>query len=164
MSESKSACAENDDYIDEKEEDSRVISVDRNDDYDESEDLDYKSYALPQQIIRGMGLDLSLAPAKGDEKESGKGIQESNVLVVFDLPDGSQGESTFKLGDEIISIISRMQSNACINYSSKMKYDFLNGLERHPTSIPDTSNITINVDRNRNAQLVYPHINEYQTT
>jgi hypothetical protein len=25
-------------------------------------------------------------------------VQESNILVVFDLPDGSQGESSFKLG------------------------------------------------------------------
>ena len=118
MSESKSSSAENDDYVDEKEEDSRVISVDRNDDYDESEDLDYKSYALPQQIIRGMGLDLSLAPAKGDEKESGKGIQESNVLVVFDLPDGSQGESTFKLGNDIFYTFSSRLPNIHITYSS----------------------------------------------
>lgn len=45
-----------------------------------------------------MGLDLSLAPDKNEEKDSGKGIQENTVLVVFDLPDGSQGESIFKLG------------------------------------------------------------------
>ena len=112
MSESKSSHAENDDYIDEKEEDSRVISVDRDDDYDESEDLDYKAYPLPQQVLRGMGLDLSRAPSKGDEKESGKGIQESSVLVVFDLPDGSQGESFFKLGEsaQINSIVRTVQT------------------------------------------------------
>ena len=101
MSESKLSHNDNEEYPDEKEEDSRMIAVDRDDDYDEIEDLDYKSYPLPQQVIRGMGLDLSLAPAKGDEKESGKGIQESSVLVVFDLPDGSQGESFFKLGKQL---------------------------------------------------------------
>lgn len=99
MSDYKSPYAENDDYMDEKEADSRMISMNRDDDYDESEDSDYKSYLLPQQVIRGMGLDLSRAPAKGDEKDSGKGIQETTVLVVFDLPDGSQGESFFKLGE-----------------------------------------------------------------
>lgn len=98
MSDYKSPYAENDDYMDEKEADSRMISMNRDDDYDESEDSDYKSYLLPQQVIRGMGLDLSRAPAKGDEKDTGKGIQETTVLVVFDLPDGSQGESFFKLG------------------------------------------------------------------
>lgn len=99
MSDYKSPYAENDDYMDEKEADSRMISMNRDDDYDESEDSDYKSYLLPQQVIRGMGLDLSRAPAKGDEKDTGKGIQETTVLVVFDLPDGSQGESFFKLGN-----------------------------------------------------------------
>jgi hypothetical protein len=99
MSDYKSPYAENDDYMDEKEADSRMISMNRDDDYDESEDSDYKSYLLPQQVIRGMGLDLSRAPAKGDEKDTGKGIQETTVLVVFDLPDGSQGESFFKLGE-----------------------------------------------------------------
>lgn len=92
MSDHKSSHAENDDYMDEKEADSRMISMNRDDDYDE------RSHPLPQQVIRGMGLDLSFAPAKGNERDAGKGIQETSVLVVFDLPDGSQGESYFKLG------------------------------------------------------------------
>lgn len=29
------------------------------------------------------------------------GVQEENILVVFDLPDGSQGESSFKLGQTV---------------------------------------------------------------
>ena len=92
MSGHKSSHAENDDYMDEKEADSRMISMNRDDDYGE------RSHPLPQQVIRGMELDLSLAPAKGNEIEDRKPIQETNVLVVFDLPDGSQGESFFKLG------------------------------------------------------------------
>lgn len=99
MSDNKSAHADNDDYLDEKEGDSRMISMARDDDYDESEDSDYKSNLRPRKVRQGMGLDLSRAPAKGDEGDSGKGIQETNVLVVFDLPDGSQGESFFKLGE-----------------------------------------------------------------
>ena len=71
MSESKSYEHDDmDEKEEEKEEDSRIIPVDRDDDYDEIEDLDYKSYPLPQQVIRGMGLDLSRAPAKGEEKEN----------------------------------------------------------------------------------------------
>jgi hypothetical protein len=97
--------AENDEYSDEKDEkdekyeDNRLISINHDDDYDENEDLDYKSYPLPQQVLRGMGLDLSLAPSKSEANDGGKGIQENSVLVVFDLPDGSQGESFFKLGE-----------------------------------------------------------------
>mmetsp|Transcript_19536 Transcript_19536/g.18870 ORF Transcript_19536/g.18870 Transcript_19536/m.18870 type:complete len:144 (+) Transcript_19536:108-539(+) len=74
---------ENENEYSTEKEDSRMISLNQ-DDYDETEDADYKNYALPQQVIRGMGLDLSLADAKG--KVYKEGIQESNVLVVFDLP------------------------------------------------------------------------------
>ena len=58
------------------------------------------------RINEGMDLDLSFAMAEAmskDGKESSElknseGVQDENILVVFDLPDGSQGESQFKLG------------------------------------------------------------------
>lgn len=38
------------------------------------------------------------------------GIQERPVSVVFDLPDGSQGESTFKLGHTVEVLKSFIES------------------------------------------------------
>lgn len=124
MSDYKSAHADNDDYLDEKEGDSRMISMARDDDYDESEDSDYKTHLRPRKVRQGMGLDLSRAPAKGDEEDSGKGIQETNVLVVFDLPDGSQGESFFKLGEESRifskSNVASVQCTAMLYYANTL--------------------------------------------
>lgn len=124
MSDYKSAHADNDDYLDEKEGDSRMISMARDDDYDESEDSDYKTQLRPRKVRQGMGLDLSRAPAKGDLEDSGKGIQETNVLVVFDLPDGSQGESFFKLGEEFRMLsksnVASVQCTAMLYYTNTL--------------------------------------------
>jgi len=38
------------------------------------------------------------------------GIQEKSITVVFDLPDGSQGESTFKLGHTVEVLKSFVES------------------------------------------------------
>lgn len=57
---------------------------------------------------RNLGLALPLkAESKGSEDsrliggQSYGGVQENDVNVVFDLPDGSQGEGLFKLGHTI---------------------------------------------------------------
>lgn len=64
---------------------------------------------------RGVGLDLSLAAA--ERKASGGGrsderdnVQEANVLVIFDLPDGSQGESYFRMGQTVEFLKSFIES------------------------------------------------------
>mmetsp|Transcript_6229 Transcript_6229/g.9392 ORF Transcript_6229/g.9392 Transcript_6229/m.9392 type:complete len:149 (-) Transcript_6229:210-656(-) len=63
--------------------------------------------------MRGMGLDFSsLSGAKKDEYiDDGPSIQESSVMVVFDLPDGSQGENMFKLGNTVEVLKSVVESD-----------------------------------------------------
>lgn len=56
------------------------------------------TYAPSSPLLKGMDLDLSLASKKGIES---KCVQEDTILVNFDLPDGSQGESYFKLGQTV---------------------------------------------------------------
>jgi hypothetical protein len=56
-----------------------------------------------------MGLDLSLAPRK-DESFDGEHVQEGSIVVNFDLPDGSQGESVFKLGQTVEVLKSFVES------------------------------------------------------
>mmetsp|Transcript_19537 Transcript_19537/g.18871 ORF Transcript_19537/g.18871 Transcript_19537/m.18871 type:complete len:155 (+) Transcript_19537:108-572(+) len=124
---------ENENEYSTEKEDSRMISLNQ-DDYDETEDADYKNYALPQQVIRGMGLDLSLADAKG--KVYKEGIQESNVLVVFDLPDGSQGESSFKLGQTVELLKSFVESEYGIPMTEQTLF-LENKLMMDPLSISD---------------------------
>ena len=52
--------------------------------------------------MQGMGLDLSLTlPKSSDYIEESPLIQESSIVVVFDLPDGSVGEQEFKLGNTV---------------------------------------------------------------
>ena len=48
-------------------------------------------------LMKGMALDLSLAPRKDEEKDSSR-LQEGSIVVNFELPDGSYGESIFKIG------------------------------------------------------------------
>ena len=60
--------------------------------------------SAPSPPVRGCGLDLSRAAAfKGHPSEfaAEEQIQEQTVTVIFDLPDGSQGESEFKLGHTV---------------------------------------------------------------
>ncbi|KAJ1385420.1 hypothetical protein B484DRAFT_484784 [Ochromonadaceae sp. CCMP2298] len=52
-------------------------------------------------LLKGMDLDLSFAGSKDPYRQEGLGVQEQEVLVVFELPDGSQGESRFKLGQTV---------------------------------------------------------------
>ncbi len=59
-------------------------------------------------------LDLSLAePKSGNGNGSqyvGPDIQEKDILIVFDLPDGSQGEHNFKLGHTVEVLKSFIES------------------------------------------------------
>jgi hypothetical protein len=69
-----------------------------------------KMYMSP----RGVGLDLSyMADSKSGhsrERDPRSGAQEESVLVVFDLPDGSQSESYFRLGQTVEFLKSFIES------------------------------------------------------
>jgi hypothetical protein len=78
----------------------------------DSKDSSSFSSSVPSYTPRGVGgLDLSFASADrksgtGDRDREGGGrdggaVQEESVLVVFDLPDGSQGESNFRMGQTV---------------------------------------------------------------
>lgn len=43
-------------------------------------------------LSKRMGLDLSSARRGEEFKSNGPNIQESEVMIIFDLPDGSQSE------------------------------------------------------------------------
>ena len=53
-------------------------------------------------LLKGMDLDLSAArDRKGfsdEEDHRRKGVQEEEVIVIFELPDGSQGENQVNIG------------------------------------------------------------------
>ena len=68
--------------------------------------------------VRGVGeLDLSLA-----ERKTRGGVQEECVVVVFDLPDGSQGEATFKLGQTVEVLKSHIESEYGIPMQNQLLY------------------------------------------
>lgn len=69
------------------------------------------NHALSPKIPKGMNLDLSLAAeAKQTRTSSEPEIQEEALTIVFDLPDGSQGENNFKLGHTIEFVKSFVES------------------------------------------------------
>ena len=73
---------------------------------DDEEDLHRSKFRLGT-------LDLSIADSKQTQKLSAKeepDIQEEELLVIFDLPDGSQGEQSFKLGQTIEVLKSFVES------------------------------------------------------
>lgn len=63
---------------------------------------------------RGVGLDLSFASESKSghsrERDPRSGVQEESVLVIFDLPDGSQSESYFRLGQTVEFLKSFVES------------------------------------------------------
>ena len=62
-------------------------------------ELDFK--AGPSSPVLHMDLDLSFAARKSPGTESNyTGIQEESILVIFELPDGSQGESMVSIHGE----------------------------------------------------------------
>lgn len=56
-------------------------------------------------LLKGMDLDLSFAEGMKRVSDNYEGIQEESVIVIFDLPDGSQGESMVLYNIYIILII-----------------------------------------------------------
>jgi hypothetical protein len=62
----------------------------------------------------GMTLDLgnTNSEAKGGDssRETAEGVQEDEILVVFELPDLSQGESKFKFGQTVEVLKSYVES------------------------------------------------------
>lgn len=66
--------------------------------------------SLPTPVIAGIELDLSFAAQEKSGRFEDSGIQEESVLVVFDLPDGSQGEYRFKLGHTVEYLKSYIES------------------------------------------------------
>lgn len=94
------------------------------------EKLIAESKSPSSPLVKGMQLDLSFAAAskdmgrrldfkRGDDEAEEIPIQESSVLVVFDLPDGSQGESEFKLGHTVEVLKSFVESEYGIPMASQ---------------------------------------------
>jgi len=81
-----------------------------------TEDDEKKMFALPDPIysprsqvtITGPSLDLS--NAQQDSKQEHDGVQEDEIIVVFDLPDGSQSDSKFRLGQTVEVLKSFVES------------------------------------------------------
>lgn len=72
----------------------------------DSMELQDANETTSESKVAGVGshitLDLSLAVTVAAAKdEMTDNIQESTKLVIFDLPDGSQGEGYFKLGQTV---------------------------------------------------------------
>jgi len=81
-------------------------------------------------LLRGMDLDLSFAMAEAMSKDGKanselkgeEGVQEESILVIFDLPDGSQGESQFKLGQTVEFLKSYVESEYGIPMMEQVMY------------------------------------------
>jgi hypothetical protein len=88
------------------------------------EDDKYSGIALSSPLMKGMDLDLSFAAASKNTYKRGdcEGIQEESVTVVFDLPDGSQGESSFKLGQTVEVLKSYIESEYGIPMADQKLY------------------------------------------
>lgn len=92
--------------------------------YDANED---ESASKNVHHQRGLGssaetLDLSFADAKESkfsDEYLDNGIQEQSILVIFDLPDGSQGEGHFKLGQTVEYLKSFVENEYGISMSSQ---------------------------------------------
>jgi hypothetical protein len=81
-----------------------------------------RAVKLNSPLLRGMDLDLSFAASKGPYEQQGSGIQEQEVNVIFELPDGSQGESKFKLGQTVELLKSFVESEYGIPMEEQRLY------------------------------------------
>lgn len=85
-------------------------------------DLDYVPPKMPiSPSSRPAGVELNLA-FSADEKSSGPAIQEKDILVIFDLPDGSISEQYFKLGQTVEVLKSFVDSEFGIPMQMQMLY------------------------------------------
>jgi hypothetical protein len=83
--------------------------------------------SLSSPNARGIALDLSFAAEpKGSQSRSSRsdepGIQEESLNIVFDLPDGSQGENNFKLGQTVEVLKSFIESEYGIPMNEQTLY------------------------------------------
>ena len=72
-------------------------------------------------LMKGMNLDLSLASRK-DEGDGSFRLQEGSIVVNFELPDGSFGESIFKLGQTTEVLKSFVESEYGIPMLEQIMY------------------------------------------
>ena len=80
--------------------DGRIMAIEADGDEDPEADSKSSSQRLSSSSRhRGIGLDLGFCSDKPSEKKPN--VQEDSILVIFELPDGSQGEARFKLGQTV---------------------------------------------------------------
>jgi hypothetical protein len=78
--------------------------------YEVSCEAQEKVPTLGSPHLKGMDLDLSLAPRKDEREIDSVRVQEEGIVVNFELPDGSYGESSFKLGQTVEVLKSYVES------------------------------------------------------
>ena len=90
------------DLHDDNDDDHRVMAVGDEEDGDELAADSKNAVGRRGSAHRAIGLNLDAcdAPHAGDEQKKGN-VSENSLLVIFELPDGSQGESHFKLGQTV---------------------------------------------------------------
>lgn len=108
--ESKSSGSFSDDRYLLEEEDLRTLEV-------AVEELGDPKQGPASPLLRGMDLDLTFAASRKSEEGVGlRGVQEESVLVIFDLPDGSQGESLVRLYRSICETITSQSIIFTLSY------------------------------------------------
>ena len=95
---------------------------------DSKYDDDDKTYSMsnnetkfsPRSTKAGLSLNFpgSVGDAKGVDKD--EGVQEDEILVVFDLPDGSQSDFKFKLGHTVEYVKSYVEGEFGIPMKSQV--------------------------------------------
>eukprot|EP01039_Chlorochromonas_danica_P007177 gene7178-7940_t len=92
--------------------------------YDQHEDDHHhrSSTSQPPSILKGLDLDLSLAAEAKTLTSLGPVVQEKLINVVFELPDGSQGENAFKLGQTVEVLKSYIESEYGIPMAEQTLY------------------------------------------
>lgn len=105
---------------------------------------DLSDAKMSQTQKPSLSLDLRLAEPKSaksdkDAQFMSPAIQETEVLVVFDLPDGSQGEKSFKLGQTVEVLKSFVESEYGIPMSDQSLFleDFEGKRLDNPFSLLD---------------------------
>jgi hypothetical protein len=82
--------------------------------------------SLSSPNARGIALDLSFAAEPKGQSRSSRSdepdIQEESLNIVFDLPDGSQGENHFKLGQTVEVLKSFIESEYGIPMNEQTLY------------------------------------------
>ena len=110
---------------------------------DSKYDDDDKTYSMPEPKFSprsGKGafaLNFSNSnDAKGGDNGRDEGVQEDEILVVFDLPDGSQSDNKFKFGNTVEYLKSYIEGefgipmkSQILRYQGKVMMDPLSMLD-----------------------------------